>query len=570
MNLYLNYKGFDMVSSELENDVKNVLGKTVEKKDIMLETPPDEKMGDVAFPCFVLAKEMKKSPTEIAKELSEKIKPGGLIKEIKPIGPYLNFFGDWEQLGNNVLESIKKKEKNFGKGGGGLTYLLEVFQANPFKSFHIGHVKNAVFGEAINRILLFNGFKTITVNFSGDVGTHVAKWLWYYKKFYKGEIPKENFSKWSGELYATACEKVEEKEEYKEEVAEINRLVDKKDSSILPLWKKIRDLCYDDLKKIKDELDVSVEQWYPESETVEEGKKVVNKLVEKGILEVSDGAVIANLEKYNLGVLLFLKNDGSPLYAAKDSGLLHMKKRDHKVDKFLYVVASEHDLYFKQLFKIYELAGFSKPGDNIHISFGLVTLKEGKMASRLGNVIVYEDLKNEMVKRAKQEIEQRNPNLKNKDKVAKMIAFGAMKFTMLNIDNVKPIKFDWDEALDLQGKTGPYVQYTHARMYSLLKKAEIEGIIDASLLKHEKEISLLRQLSKFPQTVDNAYKELKPLIIVNYVYELAAKFNEFYQFVPVIKADEETRKARLGLVEGVEQVLENGMWILGIEAPEEM
>ncbi|MBN2101594.1 MAG: arginine--tRNA ligase [Candidatus Aenigmarchaeota archaeon] len=559
-----------MVSAELEKAVRNILKKEVDEKDIALETPPNEKMGDFAFPCFTLSKKMKKSPVNIAKELADKIRPSGMIDEVKPVGPYLNFFADWEKLGKNILESIKNDGNDYGKGEGGLTYLLEVFQANPFKSFHIGHVKNAVFGEAINRILLFNGFKTITVNFSGDVGTHVAKWLWYFKKFYKDEIPKEDFSKWAGEIYASACEKAEEKEEYKEEVAEINRLVDRKDSSIMDLWKNIRDLCYDDLKKIKDELGVSVEKWYPESETVAEGKKVVKELIEKGILEESDGAYIANLEKYNLGVLVFMRNDGTPLYAAKDAGLLHIKKKDHKVDKFLYVVASEHELYFKQLFKVYELAGFSKPDDNIHISYGLVTLKEGKMASRLGNVIVYEDLKNEMIKRAKEEIEKRNPDLENKDEIARIVAFGAMKFTMLNIDNVKPIKFDWDEALDMQGRTGPYIQYTHARICSLLRKAEAGGTIDASLLKDEKEISLLRHLSKFGQIVEDAGRELKPLIITNYVYELASKFNEFYQFVPVIKADEDVKKARIGLIEAVKQVLGNGMWILGIEGPEEM
>ncbi len=556
--------------TELEKAVYDILKKKIDKEDISLETPPDEKLGDVAFPCFVLAKKTKKPPLEVSKEISENLKTGGMIKEIKQAGPYVNFFGDWEQLGNHVLESIKKEGRNFGKGKGNLTYLLEVFQANPFKSFHIGHVKNAVFGEAINRILLFNGFKTATVNFSGDVGTHVAKWLWYYKNFYKGEIPKEDFSKWTGDIYAAACEKVEEKPGYKEEVAEINRLIDRQDPAILPVWKDIRKRCYDDYERIADELGVSVEQWYPESITVEEGKKVVRKLVNEGKLQVSDGAVIANLEKYNLGVLVFLKNDGTPLYAAKDAGLLQIKKRNHKVDKFLYVVASEHDLYFKQLFKVYELSGIAKPGDHIHVSYGLVTLKEGKMASRLGNVIVYEDLKNEMIKRAKQEIEQRNPNLKNKEEVSRMIAFGAMKFTMLNIDNVKPIKFDWDEALDLQGKTGPYIQYTHARMCSLLKKAGKKGEINASLLTHEKEVSLLRYLAKFPKTVSDAYSELKPLIIVNYVFELATKFNEFYQFVPVIKAEDKIMKSRLGLVGGVKQVLLNGMWILGIKGPEEM
>ena len=558
-----------MVSKDFKNDVRNLLEKVTGRKDISLETPPDEKMGDAASPCFVLAKEMKKAPNMIANELSEKMRPADTIKEIKPLGSYLNFFADWKTFGNNVLNEIKNKSKDYGKNDEGLTYIMDVFQANPFKSFHIGHVKNAVFGETIRRILVFNGNRTITVNYNGDVGTHVAKWLWYFKKFYKGKIPDKKFIHWTGEIYAKACEKAEEKPEYNDEISELNLLIDKRNPSILPVWKEIRDKCYDSYMKIAEELGADVQKIYPESDCEEPGKRTARELLERGILELSDGAVIANLEKENLGVLVFLKNDGAALYAAKDLGLLSLKKQD-RFDKLIYIVGSEQDHYLRQLFTVFDKGQLSRKEDNIHVSYGLVTLKEGKMASRLGNVIVYDDLKDEMIKRAKKEIEQRNPDLKDKDEIARLVAFGAIKFAMLNMDNPKPLKFDWDEALDMQGRTGPYIQYTHARICSLIRKAKTKGVINAALLKDEKEISLLRHLSNFGQAVEDAGRELKPLIITNYVYELASKFNEFYQFVPVLKADEETMKARLGLIEGVKQVLENGMWILGIEGPGEM
>ncbi|NOX71486.1 MAG: arginine--tRNA ligase [Candidatus Micrarchaeota archaeon] len=556
--------------NEIEKEILGILKEHLETDDIVLEKPPSEKMGDVAFPCFALAKKMKKSPVEIARDLSEKIKPSGFVKSVSAQGPYLNFSADWGALGTEVLRKVFEQKGDFGKGKGSETVLIETFQANPFKSFHIGHIKNAVFGEAIRRITMFNGHKTITVNFSGDVGTHVAKWLWYYTKFYKGDVPKENFNKWAGDIYAAACEKADEDPSYKEEIEEMNRLIDRRDASIMRVWQEMRDLSYDDYRKIAKELGATVEKWYPESVCEEPGKKKALELLEMGVLKKSDGAVIADLENEGLGVLIFLKKDGTALYAAKDLGLLTLKKRDFEADRFFYIVGSEQELYFKQLFRVYEFAGLSKPGENVHVVHGLVTLKEGKMASRLGNVISYDELKSEMVKRAREEIEKRNPALKNKDEVSKIIAFGAIKFSMLNIDNVKPIKFDWDEALDLQGKTGPYIQYVHARICSILRKAEDEPLADASLLSHEKEVSLLRHLAAFPQAVSTAYRELKPLIITSYVYDLAAKFNEFYQFVPVLKADENVRRARLGLVSAVKQVLENGMWILGIDAPEEM
>lgn len=553
----------------IEKSVFRILGNHVKPEHISLETPPDEKMGDVAFPCFALSKEYGKAPARISKELSEKTEPAGIIKKIEPAGPYINFFVDWESYGKSILEEIRERGDGYGKGNRGLTYMMDVFQANPFKSFHIGHVKNAVFGEAIRRILEFNGNKTITVNYNGDVGTHVAKWLWYYRNFYEGDIPEDNFIHWTGDIYAKACEKADEKPEYKDRISEMNRLIDKRDPEIMPLWKKIRDMCYDAYMKIADELGCDVQNIYPESECEEPGKRVSKELLEKGILKESDGAVIADLEDDNLGVLVFLKNDGTALYAAKDLGLLSLKKK-HDFDKLIYIIASEQDLYLKQLFTVFDKGGLSRKEDNIHVSYGLVTLKEGKMASRLGNVIVYEDLKREMVKKANEEIEKSNPGLQNKDDVAKMIAFGAIKFSMLNIDNVKPIKFDRDEALDLHGKTGPYIQYTHARMCSLIEKAGISSELDISLLKDEREISLIRHLAKFPKAVSDSYDELKPLIIVNYVYDLASKFNEFYQFVPVIKSEDKIKKSRAALTEAAMQVMKNGMWILGIDAPEKM
>jgi arginyl-tRNA synthetase len=543
----------------LKQEIAKDLGASIEE----IEEP--DKFGDFAYACFSLAKETKRNPNEIAKELTEKIKMK-FIEKVNAIGPYVNFYINWPEFTQEILKSV---DKEYGSCKEKETVVMDVFQPNPFKPFHIGHIRNAVIGESIRRLLEFCGKKTIAVSYMGDVGTHVAKWFWYFNNFYKGKIPKENVSKWAGEIYSKATQKMEEKDEYEKEVQEINRKLDSKDKEIMKTWKKLRDLCLEDFWKIQKELDVHLDGHFYESESEIVGKSMVNDLIKKGVAQISEGAPVINLEKYGLGVFLLMKSDGTSLYSTKDLGLYELKRKKYKFDKSVFIVAAEQEFYFKQLFKVFEVLNLPGWEKNIHISYGLVTLKEGKMSSRYGTVILYEDLRDEMIKKILEETEKKNPNLKDKDEIAKKIAFGSIKYSMLDIDNGKPIKFDWEQALDIEGRSGPYLQYSLVRALSILKKDKIERY-DSSLLKEDKELKLIKKLAKFPNIIKNAAVQYSPNILTTYLFELAQDFNSFYQSLPVLKAEEGLKKARLKLVEAFTIVIKSGLNLLSISILEKM
>ena len=541
----------------LKQEIAKSLGVDVDE----IEEP--EKFGDFAFPCFNLAKKQKKDPKEIAKELAGKLKIK-FIKKIEAIGLYINFYIDWSVFAKELLDSINKK---YGSWNEKETVIMDVFQPNPFKPFHIGHIRNAVLGESIRRILEFCGKKTIAVSYMGDVGTHVSKWLWYFNKFYNGEIPKENVSKWAGKIYAEATKKVAEKEEYEEEVKEMNKKLDCKDPEIMKTWKKIRKLSLEDFWKIKKDLDVHLDDSFYESEVEEPGRKIVQQLLKEGKAKISEGAPIADLGKYGLGIFLLLKSDGTALYSTKDLGLAELKRKKYKFDKSIFIVAAEQDLYFKQLFKTMEI--FKIPGwdKSVHVSYGLVILKKGKMSSRYGTIILYEDLRDEMIKQVS-EI-PKDLSIKDKKDIIKKVAFSAIKFPMLNVENTKTIKFDWKQALDFEGKSGPYLQYSYVRAVNILKKAELKEC-DASLLKEGIEIKLIKKIAKFPNIVKESADQYSPHILANYLFELAQTFNSFYQSLPVLKSEDKLKNARLKLVESVKTVLKTGLELLGIAVLEKM
>jgi len=542
-------------------DLKEEIAKALEVGINEIEEP--EKYGDFAYACFSLAKKLKKDPKEIANEMAKKLKIK-FVDRIEAVGPYVNFYVNWGEFGQELFKSINER---YGSSKDKETVIMDVFQPNPFKPFHIGHIRNAVLGESIRRILEFCGKKTIAVSYMGDVGTHVAKWLWYFSNFYKGDIPKENVSKWAGEIYAEATRMVADNLEYEEKVKEVNKKLDKRDPEIMKTWKKIRDLCLKDFWKIKEELGVHLDDSFYESEVEGPGRKIVQQLVEEGKAKTSEGAIVVDLEKYGLGIFLLLKSDGTALYATKDLGLNELKRKKYKFDKSLFIVATEQELYFKQLFKAMEI--FKIPGweKNVHVSFGLVTLKEGKMSSRFGTVILYEDLRDEMINKVSELL--KDAEMKNKEEIIRKVASAATKFPMLNIDSKKTIKFDWEQALDFEGKSGPYLQYSYVRAFNILNKAKIKKY-DASLLKEEIEIKLIKKIAAFPYIIKQSADQYSPNILSNYLFELAQDFNSFYHASPVLKAEEGLKNARLKLVETVKFVLGTGLELLSIPVLEKM
>ncbi len=551
--------------------LKQEIVKALEKagvKNPRLEKPPESIDADLSLPCFELAKELKKSPVEIAKDLSGKLKIKH-IKEIKPLGPYVNFYIDWEKIGSSILEEILKKKEKYGQGSEKESVIIDTYNANPFKNIHIGHVRNAILGESVRRLLEFTGRKTTPVTYNGDVGIHVARWLLYHK-FSNETIPKKDFSKWVGQIYAASANKAKDSEEFENEAQELNRKLDKRDPELVNVWKKFRDLCYADYKKIAKEIGIKIDHNIPESTCEEPGKEKVAELFKEGKIVESNGALGVDLEKYGLGFFMLLKSDGTALYSTKDFGLLYNKRKLGNFDKYLYVVGSEQEFYFKQLFKAYEILDMPDKGKHHHVSYGLVDLKEGKMSSRLGNVILYEDLRDEMVKMALEQIEAKNPDLKNKERVAKQVAFAAIKFQMLCIENHKFIKFDWDQALDINGRSGPYLQYTIVRANKILEKEKSSIKFDGTLLKEKPEIELLKRLAEFPEVVKKSADSYSPYMLTTYLFELAQNFNTFYQSSPVLQAETKLKQARMALVKSVSIVLKTGLNLLGIDVPEEM
>jgi arginyl-tRNA synthetase len=364
----------------------------------LLETPPDSKLGDLAFPCFILSKKLKKAPNAIASSLSKKIKPFGVFSKIKAIGPYLNFFLNDTKISEAILKKIFKEKSKYGKSASKKkTAVVEYFQANTHKPVHIGHFRNICLGESLARIFEFKGFKVYRVSYGGDIGTHVAKCLWAYQKYHsKHRIEKEkNKGAWLGKVYAEGAMKFNESAKARNEIKELtNKLYLGKDKKLMNLWKKTRTWSIEDFKPILREINVKFNAMLWESQVSKPALTIAKDLLKKKVAEKSEGAVGINLEKYGLGYFILLTSEGYPLYSAKDLALAKLKYQKFKgIENSIHVVGSEQNLHFKQLFKTFELAGFKKLlRKNHHLSYQLVMLKSGKMSSRTGDVITYSDL----------------------------------------------------------------------------------------------------------------------------------------------------------------------------------
>ncbi|NCN07699.1 arginine--tRNA ligase [Candidatus Falkowbacteria bacterium] len=535
--------------------------------------PPDSMMGDLAVPCFYLSKITRQSPNQIAQELAEKINSGGVIKEIKNIGAYLNFFIDPEILGKSVNNEIQKNKDIYGGAKNSpKKIMLEFSQPNTHKEFHVGHLRNAILGNSLVNILRFSGHKVTAVNYIGDIGAHVAKCLWAYDKFYSAKELPENKGKFLGQVYTDGSQKIESNLEYKKEVDEVLQKLETGDKKWTALWKKTRKWSLDDFDRIYKILGVKFDHFFYESEVEKPGKKMVAELLEQGVAQKSEGAVIIDLEKYHLKQFLLLKSDGSSLYSTKELALAKLKFEKFKIDESIVVVDSRQSFYLQQFFKTMEVIGFDKK--MIHIPYEFVTLKDGAMASRKGNVVLFEDFYNQVVDRATIETKNRHEDWPEKkiNEVARKIALSAIKFNMLKVGNNSVITFDIDEALSFDGFSGPYIQYTCSRISSVLKKAKVTtfSTIDYSKLNSDLEKEILLQLASFPEVVAESAKNYDPSQVAKYLFDLAKLFSAFYQKSPIINSTKEIKEARLILVDSIRKVLINGLDLLGIEPLDQM
>ena len=559
-----------MIKEEILKSLKSAGIETTEDK---LETPPSSEMGDYAFPCFELSKVQKKNPNQIAQETADKMKIWDfpLIERIEVKGAYINFFLNWGKFSGTFLKEILKGKYGKLDIGKKKRILIEFAHPNTHKGFHIGHFRNICLGESLCRVLEFTGYKVFRVNYQGDVGPHIAKALWAYINIYGGKVPedkKENKAEWLGELYAETEKRIGD-EKVANEVAEINKKLYEGDKKISKLWKETRKWSLDYFGKIYKELGTGFDRFYFETEVGKKGVKISEEALKRGIAERSEGAIIINLEKYGLGIFVLISKDKTPLYSAKDLELAELQFKEFKFDQCIHLVSSEQNLYFKQLFKTLELIGSSVANKKYHLSYELVTLKEGKMASRLGNVVLYRELKNKVMQKVLEEMKERE--MKNKEKIAEIIGIGAMKYGMLKISPEKVIFFDWLESLKLEGNTGPYLQYAHTRCNGILGKVDKWAFNFKIEKLSEEEKQLVKTLVKFKEVVEQAAKNLRPHIVCNYTYELATALDKFYEFCPVLKAENKKLKNfRLTLVKATAMILKDSLDLLGIEVPEKM
>ena len=557
----------------IKEDIIKLIKKETKLEQIDLETPPNPEMGDFAFPCFPLAKTYKKAPNEIAKELASTLEPPKGVDSIQALGPYLNFFITSSDLAENICKQILKEKESFGQQKVNKeSVMVEFFHANTHKGVHIGHLRNISLGESISRILEASGAKVTRVNYQGDIGPHVAKCLWGYQKNKKKE-PKTNRGIWLGHIYTQAHQATKKSKKAQEEVREINKKLYSKDKEFLSLWEKTRKWCLDDFETLYKEFGVKFKRLYFESQVDQLGKQEVQKALKKGIAKESDGAIIFDFEVDNLGIYVAITGDGTPTYQTKELGLAIIKQKEYKFDKSIHVVGSEQELFFKQVFKTYELIKSPMAKKSKHVAYGLVMLPEGKMSSREGNMVLYDDLLTKIKEAATKEIIKRHKTLSKKEieKRASTISFGALKYGMIARENQKTLVFDWEQALAFEGNTGPYIQYAHARCHSIQNKAnkKLPKEIHYELLTTEEEKTILKLLANFEERIIAA-ANFKPYLLAHFLYDLAHSFNNFYHQHQVNSDNPDLSNARLALVASIEQVLENGLTLLGIEAPSEM
>lgn len=546
-----------------------------DKIDKLMEKPPSLEFGDYAFPCFILSKDIRKTPNLVAEYVLGKLQPTDRIEKIKTEGPYVNFFVNRKEFNKDVIVNVWKHKGNYGTvEDDDEKVMVEYSQPNTHKAFHVGHLRNVSIGDSIVKIMKSQGKEVIGANYIGDVGAHIAKCLWYYKKFYKGKVPKNNKGEWLGKLYTKAIQKLDENEEYKEEVSEVlQKLESENDNDIQKLWRKTKKWSIKDFKEIYGWLDVKFNKYFYESEVEKDGKKLVEKYKKKRLFKESEGALIMDLEEYGLGVFLVLKSDGTSLYSTKDLALAAKKFKEYKIDRSLYVVGSEQKTYFQQLFKTLELMGFKQADKCEHISYELVTLPDGKMSSREGNVIYFSELKEKVMKKLEKEVKKRHKKWTKKKtkKTAKQIALGALKFGMTLQDPGRIITFNLDEWTSFDGETGPYVQYACARINSMLRKYKDNvQTPEYGRLNTGEEQRLISMIEEYPDKVSEAASSYKPSIIARHILDIAQLFNEFYHKYPVLRSEDGVKEPRIMLIRAVKQVLENGLGLLGIKAPEEM
>ena len=562
---------------KIAEETSKVLELTKEELKEYIEIPKDTKMGDYALPCFKLAKEMKKSPVIIANEIKEKIEmPNKYISKIEAVNGFLNIFINNEILIENVLDEMESKKENYGSSniGNGKNIIVEYSSPNIAKPFHVGHLRTTVIGRALYNMYKFLGYNTIGINHLGDWGTQFGKLIEGYKRFGNEYDLEENPIDKLTEIYVRINELCKEDESVLDDCRNNFKKLEDGDEYCTQVWQKFKDLSLKEFQRIYDILDVHFDSNNGESFYSDKMQEVVDILRKNNKLVESQGAEIVDLEYKNMPPLMVTKSNGSTTYATRDLAAILYRARTYDFDKCIYVVAYEQNLHFKQVFEVAKFLDLDEKYTNglIHVPYGMVRLKTGKMSTREGTLIKLEDILKEAVTRAKAIIEEKNPNIEGKDDIAKKVGIGAVIFNDLSNNIIKDEVFDWDIMLNFQGETGPYIQYMYVRTKSILEKENYvmnKELVDMSELE-EHGIELIKQIYSFNDIVKQAVDKNEPSIISRYLIDVAKLYSSFYNDNKIIVEDEKIKNTRLCLTYMVGNVLKIGTGLLGMEMPDRM
>lgn len=563
-------------------DYKEIIAKKLESQDIgldkdeiygLIEIPPQETMGDYSFPCFQLAKTLRKNPALISKEIASEIELEDFA-EIKNVGPYINFFLDRKKFENEVINTIIDKKENFGRSdmGKGKTVVLDFSSVNIAKPFHIGHIRSTVIGDVIRNIHEFLGYNTVASNYIGDYGTQFGTMIAAYKLWGDDDKLNQNPIQELLNLYVRYNSEASENEEMMDVAREEFRKLEEGEEEATRLWTWFKEISFKEFDRVYKLLDIEFDNYKGESYSSKYIPEVIDELKEKNLLIESDGAQIIDLSAYDMPPSIIIKSNGSSAYITRDIATAIVRKKEYDFDENLYVVATQQNLHFKQLWKILELMGYDLYKGCKHIPFGMVSLKDQTLSTRKGQVVFLEDVLNKAIAKTREIMENRDDTVENIDEVSKIVGIGAVKFQELYNNRIKDYVFDWDEVLNFDGETGPYVQYTYARAKSVLRKAGVDEIkpIDIEKITNDEEFSLVKKLAGFEDIVIKAKEKYEPSLITRHLTEIAKSFNKFYNSAKIMVEDEKLKEERLALAYATAIVIKTALGLLGIKTVEKM
>lgn len=562
------YEAASLIAKAADMDINDIIN--------FVEIPAKPEMGDYAFPCFRLAKTLRKAPNMIAADICSKIGESDKFSKIEPVAAYINFFTDKSVYASEVMKAVSQAGDAYGTSadGQGKTIVIDYSSPNIAKPFHVGHLRSTVIGSALYKIFEKMGYKCVGVNHLGDWGTQFGKLIEAYKLWGSKEDVEEKGISELTRIYVKFHEEAEKDPSLDDRARAWFVKMQDGDEEAITLWKWFYDISIKEFERVYEKLGVKFDHYTGESFYNDKMAAIVDELKAKNLLTESNGAMIVDLEDAKMPPCLIIRTDGGTLYATRDITAAIYRKNTYDFDKCIYVTAIDQNLHFAQWFKVIEKMGYDWSKDLVHVPFGLVSLEDGKLSTRKGKVVLMEDLLDEAVKKTMGIINDKNPDLPDKDEVAKEVGIGAVIFDDLYNGRIKDIVFSWDRMLNFDGETGPYVQYTHARACSVLKKAGYTAVpadeIDYSVLTDDASVDVCKMLAGYSDKIREAASRYEPSVVARYLVDLSQAFNKFYHDNVILADDENVRKARLAVVDAVRLVIRSGLDILGIKAPERM